>query len=1138
MVGFKSFADGAEVDIESGLTGIVGPNGCGKSNIVEGLRWVMGESSARQMRGSEMDDVIFAGTDQRPARNLAEISLTIDNSQRKAPGEFNNADQIEVTRKIERGKGSSYYINARPARARDLQLLFADSSTGARSSGIVSQGRIGAIVGAKPGERRVLLEEAANIRGLHTRRHEAELRLRAAETNLQRLDDVIKGLEEQRNSLRKQSRQAARYRSVADRIRKAEAQLMLSRWNAAQRDMDTSQAQVDKARRESDERTGTAAKIATRRAERAAVLPDLRAAEVEQASQFQHLKITSDQLDREQDGITATTERVATVIERMRADTERESELLGDADSAIAGLTKETGQLDAEIDGAEPKRQQAQQQLQSVRADNEAAEGRLAEALGRVQSADASRKTIEARVAELQGRLAANARTLAGLGVKELEGAAKQAKSALAGAEAAAKKAEGDIEAAAARTGEAQSQLESAEAGRREAETLATKLETEVAALGALLKSEAGNDTPILDSLSVKADMERALTAYLGDDLSAPAKKGERAFWRKMDAAKGLAPPAGTRPLGEFVTGASELDATLAGVGVVSSAGEAEAMHSKLAPGQALATADGGLWRWDGFVRRPEARDAGAERIRQRQRLGNLETELAAATKASEKAMAAADKAQAVLAKARGEHENARHALEAAQGGLARARNDDEMTGFRLAAATERAGELRAAETSTTADLDAARGELALLGDNTALLKAQTEAHELAEKTRSRLAEAMSAESRLALSVSGARTRLDAGRQELERWRERRAGAAGRIDDIKKRLSEAEAERKGLEKMPDDIEKRRKALVGKLDKAEAERREASDALVAAETALAQAETEQRTAESELSTSREQLIRAEGERDRAGEARTQIKRQIGEKLGCEPGALAGLAKVDDPGELGDGDVLEERVQRLHRERDTLGAVNLRADVEMQEIDQRITEMKGESDDLVAAIVKLRGAISNLNSEGRKQLVDSFSTVNEHFQELFAMLFSGGKAELKLVDQKDPSVASKDPLEAGLEIMAQPPGKRLQSLSLLSGGEQALTALAIIFAVFLTNPAPICVLDEVDAPLDDTNVTRFCDLLRDICSKTDTRFLVVTHHRMTMARMDRLFGVTMEQRGVSKLVSVDLKTAEKIRDAAAA
>jgi len=281
MAGFKSFADGAEVDIESGLTGVVGPNGCGKSNIVEGLRWVMGESSARQMRGTEMDDVIFSGTDQRPARNLAEISLTIDNTDRKAPSEFNNADEIEITRKIERGKGSSYYINSRPARARDLQLLFADSSTGARSTGIVSQGRISAIVSAKPSERRLLLEEAANIRGLHTRRHEAELRLRGAETNLERLQDVIKGLSEQSDSLRKQSRQAARYRSVNDRIRKAEAQLMLSRWHAAQLALASAQEQVDGARRDSEEKTRVSSAISAKRAERAAVLPELRKAEVE-----------------------------------------------------------------------------------------------------------------------------------------------------------------------------------------------------------------------------------------------------------------------------------------------------------------------------------------------------------------------------------------------------------------------------------------------------------------------------------------------------------------------------------------------------------------------------------------------------------------------------------------------------------------------------------------------------------------------------------------------------------------------------------------------------------------------------------------------------------------------------------------
>ncbi|MEK9911699.1 MAG: AAA family ATPase, partial [Candidatus Puniceispirillum sp.] len=300
MVGFKSFAEAAEIEIESGLTGIVGPNGCGKSNIVEGLRWVMGESSARQMRGGEMDDVIFAGTEQRPARNLAEITLQLDNSQRHAPAEFNDTDDLEVTRKIERGKGSSYYVNAKPARARDIQLLFADTATGARSSGIVSQGRIGAIVGAKPVDRRTLIEEAANIRGLHARRHEAELRLRGAETNLERLDDVIAGLCEQRDSLRKQARQAARYRSVADRIRKAEAQLLLARWSAAQDEREQAQATFRQAQLAVAERTEIAARSATARGEIAASLPELRAIEAAKAAEYQRLAIGLEEFDREE----------------------------------------------------------------------------------------------------------------------------------------------------------------------------------------------------------------------------------------------------------------------------------------------------------------------------------------------------------------------------------------------------------------------------------------------------------------------------------------------------------------------------------------------------------------------------------------------------------------------------------------------------------------------------------------------------------------------------------------------------------------------------------------------------------------------------------------------------------------------
>ncbi|MGB2159915.1 MAG: AAA family ATPase, partial [Candidatus Puniceispirillaceae bacterium] len=405
MTGFKSFADAAEVEIESGMTGIVGPNGCGKSNIVEGLRWVMGESNARQMRGSEMDDVIFSGTEQRPARNLAEITLRLDNSNRSAPSEFNNEDELEITRKIERGKGSSYFVNARPARAKDVQLLFADSATGARSSGIVSQGRIGAIVGARPVDRRALLEEAANIRGLHARRHEAELRLRGAETNLERLDDVIAGLAEQRDSLRKQARQAARYRSVADRIRKAEAQLLMARWHAtesARHDADTA---LKAAQVATTELTGTAAACATVRTERAAALPALREAEVARAAEYQRLALTRDELDREEARIRDALERGTRQQDQMRDDITRETSLRSDADEAMRRLAEEATALQTQIDDAAPQRDEAAQRLATVREETSQTEAQLADAAAQVRAAAATRQALATRIADLEGHI-------------------------------------------------------------------------------------------------------------------------------------------------------------------------------------------------------------------------------------------------------------------------------------------------------------------------------------------------------------------------------------------------------------------------------------------------------------------------------------------------------------------------------------------------------------------------------------------------------------------------------------------------------------------------------------------------------------------------------------------------------------
>ena len=469
MTGFKSFAEAAEVEIEAGMTGIVGPNGCGKSNIVEGLRWVMGESNARQMRGSEMDDIIFAGTDQRPARNLAEITLRLDNSNRSAPSEFNDDDELEITRKIERGKGSSFLVNAKPARAKDVQLLFADSATGARSSGIVSQGRIGAIVGARPVDRRALLEEAANIKGLHARRHEAELRLRGAETNLERLDDVIAGLAEQRDSLRKQARQAARYRSVADRIRKAEAQLLLARWNAAIAAGEQADEDLRASQAVAEERTQAAAASATLRTERAAALPDLREAEVARAAEYQRIALSRDEIDREEARIRDAIERIARQQQQMRDDIARETSLLGDAESAIERLQGEAANLQLQLDEAAPRRDEAVAALAGVRDNAARAEARLADATAEVRAAAARRDALAARVRDLETRLAAANGSLDAISLADLETEARVAETALRSAGETVDAAQRDRQAADEVFVAAQQDVETQTAAQREA---------------------------------------------------------------------------------------------------------------------------------------------------------------------------------------------------------------------------------------------------------------------------------------------------------------------------------------------------------------------------------------------------------------------------------------------------------------------------------------------------------------------------------------------------------------------------------------------------------------------------------------------------------------------------------------------
>ncbi len=1132
MAGFKSFAEVAEVEIESGLTGIVGPNGCGKSNVVEGLRWIMGENNARQIRGSEIDDLIFSGTDQRPARNFAEITLNLDNSKRVAPAEFNNNDDIEITRKIERGKGSSYFVNSRPARAKDVQLLFADSATGARSSGMVSQGKIGAIVGARPLDRRALLEEAANITGLHSRRHEAELRLRGAETNLERLDDVIASLIEQRESMRKQARQANRYKSVAEGIRKAEAHLLLAKWTTSERSLGDCEADLHRIQLSVAKKTEAAAKSATSRTELAAALPPLRAAEVAKAAEYQRLLIGRDELDREEERIRNALEKLQNQQEQIGHDMVRETELLDDATAASSRLAEELIGLQKQIDQVTPQLEAAKRELIVKRANARLAEAALAEASANLRAAATTRTALENRIADLSSRKIGAESALAAIDICATAKQTKLAEAFLVTAETVYENKRDALESAEHALVDAQTNTDTAINAQRQAEANLTRLQAEIDALQFLL-TDTGNpdEVPVADLLTVKDGMEKALAAYLAEELNAPIDTGDHSYWLSLDSKSDLSPPEGSLALADFIEGTSRLTATLAGVGVVDDAEKAEKLQAGMRPGQALTTRNGGLWRWDGFVRKAGSSDKSLERIRQRQRLDVLQEKALHAANDSEARQKAKTDAVENLSNCREMMAKARAAAGAAEKEFATSRHDADSESLKLQSAQDRASDLQTALITISTELLTCKAEATAMGDEAALAATETGARAIAETARENLSEVMESVLRLNEIIRSTIHRMSECERERKSWQDRLGGAASRVAEMQNRRASGEKEQEHLQAIPADLERQRHEMADQLEVAATNRQQAGNALQQAEIALANVETAQRDQGMALASDRETLIRTEGRLERVRETMSALQETITEKLGCEPKALAKIADIGDPQSLPDLQKLDDRVQRLIRERDNIGPVNLRAEAEMEEVATRIAGIEEERDDLLAAIAKLRSAISQLNREGRERLLLSFAEVNGHFKTLFKQLFGGGNSELQLTD-------ADDPLDAGLEIMASPPGKRLQSLSLLSGGEQALTALAIIFAVFLTNPAPICVLDEVDAPLDDSNVVRFCDLLRDICAKTDTKFLVVTHHRMTMARMDRLFGVTMEQRGVSKLVSVDLQTAERIRDAAVA
>jgi chromosome segregation protein len=669
-----------------------------------------------------------------------------------------------------------------------------------------------------------------------------------------------------------------------------------------------------------------------------------------------------------------------------------------------------------------------------------------------------------------------------------------------------------------------------------EAERRAHRLEIEAKTLAKVLHVDAKNLwPPVIDLLKVEKGFETALGAALGDDLDAPIEANAPIHWGGAAIDDNDPPlPEGVKSLASHVTAPNELARRLGQIGVVARDAGLRLVAS-LRPGQRLVSPEGDLWRWDGFAVAAHAPTGAARRLAERNRLADIEAELQMARAEVDARKVVVTKAQADVAEASETETSARARWRDLQHEADKARDrhaDAEREYGRLAARRSALTEASARLTATLSEVDTAiseaNGALARLASSDTLENNLASVRSKLADERAQLAEVRATAQGLAREIELAERRLAAIVDDGKAWSERKEGATAQIATLTARVAETRNERAGLEDTPRIFEEKRRTLISEVEAAEAVRRNEANRLAEGEHALAEADRAARVALEAMGEARADAARAEERFVGAKRRLTEISHEIRDMFEVEPSAVAGLAGIQAGAALPQVAEIESELEKLRRDRERLGAVNLRAEEELREVETQHTTLTTERDDLIEAIKRLRQGIQSLNREARERLLASFEVVNNHFKHLFTELFGGGTAELQLIEHEDP-------LEAGLDILAKPPGKKPATLSLLSGGEQALTALALIFAVFLTNPAPICVLDEVDAPLDDHNVDRFCDLLDEMTRSTDTRFIIITHNPITMARMNRLFGVTMAERGVSQLVSVDLEDAVKMREA---
>jgi len=1024
LSGFKSFVEPTELRIEPGLTGVVGPNGCGKSNLLEAIRWVMGEGSPKSLRGDGMEDVIFAGTATRPAREFAEVSMLIERG-----ADEDGAGEGEVTRRIERGAGSAYRIDGRDVRAKDVSLLFADAATGAHSPALVSQGKIASIIAAKPTERRLLLEEAAGISGLHARRKDAEQKLRAAEANLARLSELLTDQEQRATALRRQARAAERYRQLTDKIRAVEARLVHARWaeadaaaDQASRDAASAEQEVERLRGEVETLRIAQETAEAQLGERRRATAEARSRGSEIAHQLATARARRDTIARR----LAELERLqATTAEDIR----REEALKDDAGRAIAQLEEESSAIEKRLSDGESEASRVASELGELESRSRDSEAALADLLARQAAMRAERRVAEAALE--------SARAHASRVETERERLKQQLDAISDGSEEAQTRdaAAARAEAASELRSTAEERLAAAEEGRSAAADTRDHAESDLAKARAALSAARAEQealsralqqagTSVLARLTVEPGYEQALAAALGDDADAEIGSEGARRWQGSEVAPGDPQlPSGLKCLADFVKAPAELARRLKQIAVADSDG-----GQALAVGQRLVTRDGRMRRWDGFVAEG-AGAAAAERLIRANRLADLTRQLP-------KLETAVGECEAKRKGALDELERLRNEADVARSEALRAERDMReavRAGDSASAAIERVQAQRHALEQRTTDLEplakaaaqavaTAQGALLALPDPAELEADVEAARNAAGDAGKAVADKRAEAATRARETSAARERHSTAGREQADWRRRQSDAEGRLGQARERLEQLQKERSELETEPQALDETVAALEQESAGSEAVVANAAEAEREAEAAVSKAAAASAAVSEASASARERRAAAQARSEAQESRRAEYARICVEKFECIPQRLPEKMAFD-PSEVRDSEAESATLEKLTADRDRIGPVNLVAEQELAEIEEDRIRGAAEAEELTQAIHRLRGSIGSLNREGRVRLLEAFERVNDHFRSLFTTLFEGGQAHLELVE-------SDDPLEAGLEIMAQPPGKRLQ------------------------------------------------------------------------------------------------------------